>query len=221
MVIIHISLLDFPNRAFSDAISSARFVLRDRYDRDARRLFVTMNRADWGLFGGTCHEQGCVDSSDEGPLGWKEIVEGKTRLRTGFSERDRSGVTKGVDDFFVMQRLEIFDGIDGSMDEKSRRRLMLEQSLAEDPTDSFLRYGLAIQCLREGDTEEGRERLMALIAEHPDDQVAAYQQLGQSYVDTGAMTEAVGVLRTGIAKAQGAGDWHAAAEMEQLLASLP
>jgi len=106
------------------------------------------------------------------------------------------------------------------MDEKSRRRLMLEQSLAEDPSDSFLQYGLAVQCLREGDTEEGRERLMALIAAHPDDQVAAYQQLGQSYVDTGAMQEAAAILRTGITKAKGAGDWHAAAEMEQLLASL-
>ncbi len=71
------------------------------------------------------------------------------------------------------------------MAEKSRRRLMLEQSLADDPTDSFLRYGLAIQCLREGDIEEGRERLLALIADHPDDQVAAYQQLAQSYADSG------------------------------------
>ena len=61
---------------------------------------------------------------------------------------------------------------------------------------------------------------MALIADRPDDQVAAYQQLGQSYVDTGATTEAVAVLRTGIAKARAAGDWHAVAEMEQLVASL-
>jgi predicted Zn-dependent protease len=106
------------------------------------------------------------------------------------------------------------------MDEKSRRRLMLEQSLAEDPTDVFLRYGLALQCLREGDIEEGRERLMALIADHPEDQVAAYQQLGQSYVDTGATQEAMAVLRTGITKAQAAGDLHAAAEMEQVLGSL-
>ena len=106
------------------------------------------------------------------------------------------------------------------MDQKSRRRLMLEQSLAEDPTDVFLRYGLAIQCLREGDTAEGRERLKALIADHPDGQVAAYQQLGQSYVDEGATQEATAVLQAGIAKAQAAGDWHAAAEMEQLRASL-
>ena len=41
---------------------------------------------------------------------------------------------------------------------------MLEQSLAEDPADAFLRYGLALQCLRDGDAEEGRTRLLALIA---------------------------------------------------------
>jgi thioredoxin-like negative regulator of GroEL len=106
------------------------------------------------------------------------------------------------------------------MSEKSRRRLILEQSLAEDPADSFLRYGLAIQCLRDGDTEEGRQRLLALIADHPDDQVAAYQQLAQSYVDTGEAQAAVAMLRTGITKAQAAGEQHAAAEMEQMLAML-
>ena len=45
------------------------------------------------------------------------------------------------------------------MAEKSNRRALLERSLAEDPKDPFLRYGLALQCLREGDVEEGRERL--------------------------------------------------------------
>ena len=106
------------------------------------------------------------------------------------------------------------------MAEKSRRRLMLEQSLADDPNDSFLRYGLAIQCLREGDIEEGRERLLTLIVDHPDDQVAAYQQLAQSYTDSGEALAAAAMLRTGIAKAKAAGDWHAAAEMQQMLDSL-
>lgn len=107
------------------------------------------------------------------------------------------------------------------MAEKSRRRLMLEQSLAEDPADSFLRYGLAVQCLREGDTEDGRDRLRALIADHPEDQVAAYQQLGQSYLESGEADRATETLRAGIGKAQTRGDWHAAAEMEGLLAQLP
>jgi thioredoxin-like negative regulator of GroEL len=106
------------------------------------------------------------------------------------------------------------------MTEKSRRRLMLEQSLAENPVDSFLRYGLAIQCLRDGDVEEGRQRLRALIADHPDDQVAAYQQLAQSYLDTGEAEAAKAELCTGIMKAKSARDWHAAAEMEQMLSTL-
>src|SRR4051794_37258261 len=106
------------------------------------------------------------------------------------------------------------------MAEKSPRRVKLEQSLAQDPGDTFLRYGLALQCLREGDVEEGRGRLRALIADHPDDQVAAYQQLGQSYLEAGEAHEAVATLRAGIARAQARGDWHAASEMEGLLAQL-
>ena len=94
------------------------------------------------------------------------------------------------------------------------------QRLAVDPSDTFLRYGLAVQCLRDGDVEEGRERLRALIAEHPDDQIAAYQQIGQSYLESGEIEQAVATLRAGIQKARVGGDWHAAAEMEGLLAPL-
>ena len=106
------------------------------------------------------------------------------------------------------------------MADKSSRRQKLEQSLAEDPQDTFLRYGLALQCLREGDLVEGRIRLRSLIADHPDDQIAAYQQLGQSFVEAGEADEARATLESGIAKAQARGDWHAASEMRQLLESL-
>jgi predicted Zn-dependent protease len=103
------------------------------------------------------------------------------------------------------------------MAEKSPRRLMLESSLAEDPSDTFLRYGLAVQCLREGDTEEGRGRLIALIADHPDDTVAAHQQLGQSYLEAEEIDPARAILQKGIALANKRGDWHAASEMSGLL----
>jgi predicted Zn-dependent protease len=106
------------------------------------------------------------------------------------------------------------------MADKSPRRLMLEESLAQDPNDPFLRYGLAMQCLRDGDVEEGRQRLRSLIADDPDRQVAAYQQLGQSYAETGELPAARAILEAGVAKARSAGNWHAAAEMEQLIASL-
>jgi predicted Zn-dependent protease len=106
------------------------------------------------------------------------------------------------------------------MAEKSPRRLKLEASLAEDPTDSFLRYGLALQCLREGDTEEGRSRLLALIADQPGDSVAAHQQLGQSYLESDEHELARPILVAGIKQAQSRSDWHAAAEMEGLLSQL-
>ncbi len=97
---------------------------------------------------------------------------------------------------------------------------MLEQSLAADPADPFLRYGLALQCLRDGDVPEGRERLLALIADHPEDQVAAYQQLGQSYLEGDEPARAKTVLELGVAKAKAKGDWHAAAEMDGLLGQI-
>lgn len=105
------------------------------------------------------------------------------------------------------------------MAEKSARRQKLEESLAESPEDTFLRYGLAIQCLRDGDLEEGRQRLRSLIADHPEDQIAAYQQLGQSHLETGEVDDAHQILRQGIAKARARGDLHAASEMEGLLVS--
>lgn len=107
------------------------------------------------------------------------------------------------------------------MAEKSAKRVMLERSLAEDPADTFLRYGLAVQCLRDGDTEEGRRQLRALLADGAGGQeVAAYQQLGQSYLDEGEAAPAREALEAGIARARAVGNAHAAAEMEGLLLQL-
>ncbi|ADV61531.1 hypothetical protein Isop_0942 [Isosphaera pallida ATCC 43644] len=100
---------------------------------------------------------------------------------------------------------------------KSERRLKLEASLAENPGDTFLRYGLAMQCLQEGDLAEGRQRLRDLIADHPEDSIAAYQQLAQSLLDHGEIEEARAILEVGIVKARLKGDAHAASEMEGLL----
>jgi thioredoxin-like negative regulator of GroEL len=103
---------------------------------------------------------------------------------------------------------------------KSPRRQKLEEHLAEDPADTFLRYGLAMQCLSEGDLEEGRKRLKSLIADHPEDQIAAYQQLGQSFAESGETDAAIAALEEGIARARARNQSHAAAEMQELLDSL-
>lgn len=106
------------------------------------------------------------------------------------------------------------------MADRSERRAKLEASLAEDPKDTFLRYGLAVQCLRDGDTAEGRDRLQSLIADHPDDQVAAHQMLGQSFAEAGEVAAARAILDRGITLANQRGDWHAAGEMEGLRGQL-
>jgi len=106
------------------------------------------------------------------------------------------------------------------MSTKSPKRLMLEASLAGDPADAFLRYGLAVQCLRDGDVEGGRAGLIALIDDLPEDSVAAHQQLGQSYLDAGEADQARRTLGDGIKLASRRGDAHAAAEMGGLLDSL-
>ena len=106
------------------------------------------------------------------------------------------------------------------MAEKSAKREALERSLAEDPSDTFLRYGLAVQCLREGATEEGRERLLALIGDEPGNQIAAYQMLAQSHAEAGEAEDARRYFRLGIARAGATGDAHAEAEMSGMLAEL-
>lgn len=105
------------------------------------------------------------------------------------------------------------------MAEKSPRRLKLEESLRADPADPFLRYGVALQCLREGDVAEGRRGLLALLADRPDEEIASYLQLGQSYAETEEFAEASRWLRDGIVKARAKGDGHAAAEMQGILDS--
>ena len=106
------------------------------------------------------------------------------------------------------------------MAEKSRRRLMLEQSLAEDPADSFLRYGLAIQCLREGDIEEGRERLRALIAIIPRIRWRPISSLASLMLRPAKKRLPRPCCERASTKARAAGIEHAAAEMQRLLESL-
>ena len=104
---------------------------------------------------------------------------------------------------------------------RSRRCVLrLETSLSEDPTDAFLRYGLALRCIQEGDLNEGRSRLEALIADDPEGQIAAYQQMGQSFMENDSPGEARAWFVRGIARAKAKGDWHAASEMEGFLTSM-
>jgi tetratricopeptide (TPR) repeat protein len=101
------------------------------------------------------------------------------------------------------------------MTSKSRRQ-QIEEMLAEDPNDPFLRYGLAMEYASAGDLDAAVRSLQDLIAVAPD-YVPAYLQAGQALTKLDREDEARAVYRAGIAVAVKKGDAHAAGEMEGLL----
>jgi thioredoxin-like negative regulator of GroEL len=101
---------------------------------------------------------------------------------------------------------------------KSRKE-QIEEMLALDPDDVFLRYGLAMEHASAGDDEKAAEVLLDLTRRDPD-YVPAYLQAGQALLRLGRDGEAQAALRAGVAAANRKGDGHAAGEMSALLATL-
>ncbi len=104
-------------------------------------------------------------------------------------------------------------------DQKKTRRQMLEEFVAKKPDDAFSRYGLAMECLNNGDPAAADTHFRALL-EHHADYIPAYLMYGQLLVRESRSTEAKQILSTGIAAAAKKGDQHARSEMEALLNEL-
>ena len=99
------------------------------------------------------------------------------------------------------------------------RREQIEEMLATDPNDSFLRYGLAMEYVSARDDEGALQRFGELFAVAPT-YVPGYLQAGQALVRLGRTNEAAAMFRDGIAVARQRGDLHALGEMEGMLAEL-
>lgn len=99
------------------------------------------------------------------------------------------------------------------------RREQIESMLADDPGDTFLRYGLAMELRKEGRLEESVARLAELTAEAPP-YVPAFLMTAQQLVELNRVEDARAVLREGIESAREQDDAHAAGEMGDLLAEL-
>jgi Flp pilus assembly protein TadD len=118
---------------------------------------------------------------------------------------------------------EVEAGVNGNVEAATMagktRKEQLEEMLAEDPNDPFLRYGLAMEHVSAGDDEQAVRHFRELLTVDAN-YVPAYQQAGQALVRLGRPEEARDVLRRGIAVAQKQGNPHAGEEMQGLLASL-
>jgi tetratricopeptide (TPR) repeat protein len=99
------------------------------------------------------------------------------------------------------------------------RKQQLEELLADDPNDPFLRYGLAMEHVSQGTDGDAARCFEELIAV-AGDYVPAYLQLGQALHRLGRSKDAADAFRRGITVARRQGDAHAADEMQGFLAAL-
>jgi cytochrome c-type biogenesis protein CcmH/NrfG len=96
------------------------------------------------------------------------------------------------------------------------RLAMLEQILAQNPDDTFARYGLAMEYSKAGDVKRALAEFDTLLEKSPE-YIAGYQMAAQMLVSAERTDEARGYLERGIAVAGRKGNQHALSEMTMLL----
>lgn len=99
------------------------------------------------------------------------------------------------------------------------RREKLEAMLKLEPTDAFLRYGLAGEYDNEGRSKDAVTLYRGLMQEQPP-HVPSFFRCAQLFVREDRIADARALLREGIEAARREGNAHAAGEMSELLASL-
>jgi len=104
-------------------------------------------------------------------------------------------------------------------EQNKSRRQKLEELLTKNPNDAFTRYGIALECVREGDLPEAEVHFQALIGLNPD-YVPGYQMYAQTLAQNDRAEEAKSILAQGIQAAVRSGNEHARSEMEGLLTEL-
>jgi tetratricopeptide (TPR) repeat protein len=93
---------------------------------------------------------------------------------------------------------------------------LLKNLVAQNPGDSFARYGLAMACASAGDYAQAVENYQKLLEINPK-YVAAYYHGGQSLEKLGRLGEARELYRRGIDISTQIGDLHTRSELEAVL----
>jgi predicted Zn-dependent protease len=99
------------------------------------------------------------------------------------------------------------------------RVAMLNEILAQDPSNAFARYGLAIEYANSGQLERALEEFQKLLSANPD-YAAGYFMAAQTLMKSDRVNEARAMLENGIIAAERQGDAHAAAEMQGMLQAM-
>lgn len=95
----------------------------------------------------------------------------------------------------------------------------LEALLAKGTDNALLRFGLANEYLKLGQSEQAIGHLRKALVHDPK-YSAAWKRLGKALADTGRVDEAIGAYENGIRAAEEKGDVQAAKEMRVFLRRL-
>lgn len=101
----------------------------------------------------------------------------------------------------------------------SSRLETLKSLVAQDPSNSFMRYGLAMEYANSGNLEHAVEEYRNLMAANPD-YAAAYYHAGQTLEKLGRPEEAREIYRQGIEVTTRIGDSHTRSEIQTVLEML-
>lgn len=97
---------------------------------------------------------------------------------------------------------------------------ILKNMLAQNPRDSFARYGLAMEHVINGELEEAVVEFRNLLDYNPD-YAAAYFHGGQALEKLGRVEDARAMYQKGIETTSRTGDQHARSELQGALDMLP
>jgi len=103
-------------------------------------------------------------------------------------------------------------------DSEKTRREFLEETLRQDPDNTFARYGLALE-LAKADPDAAWTHFEYLLVHHPQ-YAATYHQAGMFLVTQGRREEARKVLAEGVEVTGRQGKQHAQAELQAALQDL-
>jgi Tfp pilus assembly protein PilF len=97
---------------------------------------------------------------------------------------------------------------------------ILKQMIAQDPSNSFARYGLAMEYAKSGELASAVDEFKTLLA-NDQSYAAAYYHGGQALEKLGRVEEARVMYERGIEASTKKGDLHTRAEIEAALSLLP
>ena len=95
----------------------------------------------------------------------------------------------------------------------------IKEMMSQNPTDSFLRHALALECIKIGNDDDAR-KLFELILDNEPGYIGSYYHLAKLLERIGETDAAIKVYEKGMGEAKKAGDEHSLSELRSAFEEL-